>query len=207
MLRLARDPLFWGSLFFIAVFQAFDFYILEANYHDSGAFFGLSGLSLVLVAVWLIWTIICLVRASIRWHKRGWLGAVPLAAAVLVFPLNILLGSTTVWQHYNFYAFHKARLDYARRTGGDVGVCKGGAGVAGDLPSPALSLDVTRPEIYMTASGSYVLYPIFLGIPDGFSGFLYAPSLDDPIKALPQLNLEFAQLWDREACVFLVGNS
>jgi len=207
MLRLIRDPFFWGSLFFIAAFQAFDFYILEANYYNSGAFFGLSGLSLVLVAIWLVWTVICLVMASTRWDKRGWLGAVPLAAAVLVFPLNILLGSTTVWQHYNFYAFHQARLDYARRAGGDAGVCKGGAGAAGDLPGPALSLDETRPEIYVTASGSYVLYPIFVGIPDGFSGFLYAPSLDDPIKALPQLNLEFAQLWDRETCVFLVGNS
>lgn len=37
-------------------------------------------------------------------------------------------------------------------------------------------------------------------------GFLYAPSLEDPIKALPQPNLEFALLWDREACVFLAGN-
>jgi hypothetical protein len=206
ILQLVRDLIFWGSLLFIAAFQALDFYSLEANYYDSGAFFGLSGLSLVLVAVWLVWTIICIVMASVRWHKRGWLGAVPLAVAVLVFPLNILLGSTTLWQHYNYYAFHQARLDYARRGGGDWGACRSGAGAAGDLPGPALSLDQTRPEIYVTASGSYVLYPIFIGIPDGFSGFLYAPSLDDPIKALPQLNLEFAQLWDREACVFLVGN-
>jgi hypothetical protein len=26
------------------------------------------------------------------------------------------------------------------------------------------------------------------------------------LKDLPQLNLEFAVLWDREACVFLAGN-
>ena len=207
MTRLLRDPFLWGSLVFIAAFQAFDFYILEANYYDAGAFFALSAFSLLLVGIWLVWIIVCIIMASVRWQKRGWAGTAPLVVAVLVFPLNVVLGSTTLWQQYNFHAFNQARLDYARRGDGNWGACKAGTGKAGDLPGPFLSLDDTRPEVYETASGTYVLYPIFTGIPDGFSGFLYAPSLDDPIEALPQLNLAFAQLWDREACVFLVGNS
>ena len=206
MMRLLGDPFLWGSLAFIAAFQAFDFYILEANYYDAGAFFALSAYSLLLVGIWLVWTVVCIVMASIRWERRGWTGTAPLAAAILVFPLNIVLGSTMLWQHYNFHAFHQARLDYARRADGNWGMCKAGTGTADDLPGSFLSLDQTRPEVYETASGPYVLYPIFTGIPGGFSGFLYAPSLDDPIKTLPQLDLDFAQLWDRDACVFLVGN-
>jgi predicted permease len=205
MLRLVRDPFFWGSLLFIAAFPAFDFYILEANYYDSGAFFRLSAFSLLLVAAWLIWIVVCFVVAGIRWPRRGWSGAVCLAVAALVFPMNILLGSRLPWQHYNFYRFNQARQDYARVGDGNGGKCKAGRGTPRDLPAAQLSIDDARPESHVTAAGTYVLYPIFLGT-NGFSGFLYAPSLDDPIKELPELNLGFAKLWDREACVFLVGN-
>jgi hypothetical protein len=87
MKRLVRDPFFWGSLFFIAAFQAFDFYILEASYYDSGAFFGLSSLSLVLVAVWLVWNI-CLHRHG--QHQMGqarmaWVRSLAVALLVAQF--------------------------------------------------------------------------------------------------------------------------
>ena len=206
MRRLLRDPFLWGSLAFIAAFPAFDFYVLETNYYHSGVFFGLSMLSLLLVALWLIWLFVCIFIASTRWSKRGWSGTVCLGAAVLVFPITFALGNSLPWQYYNFHKFYQERLEYARPAGDKPGLCKTGTGTAGDPPSPHLSLDQTRPESFATAAGTYVLFPIFLGIPDGFTGFLYAPSLDDPIPALPALNLEFAQLWDREACIFLVGS-
>jgi hypothetical protein len=78
------------------------------------------------------------------------------------------------------------------------------AGCQGNLPSAQLSIDDARPESHVRAAGTYVLYPIFLGT-NGFSGFLYAPSLEDPITALPEL-IGFAELWDCETCVFFVGN-
>lgn len=206
MRLLLRDPFLWGSLAFIVLFPAFDFYVLERNYYDTGFYFPYALMGLALWGLWGVWLLICVLVTIRRLRNWRWTDAGPLAAAVLTFLLYNALGSTTLWQHYNFSKFHQARLDYARRGDGNWGACKGAVGAWDGRSYPALSIDKTKPEVFGAASGPYVFYETFAGIPDGMWGFLYASSLDDPIKALPQLNLEFAMLWDREACVFLAGN-
>lgn len=206
MLRPFRDPFFWGSLLFIAAFPAFDFYVLERNYYDNGFYFPFGFVGLVLWGLWLIWLLICVFVTIHRLRKWKWSDAGPLAGATLVFPLNIYLGQTTLWQNYNFQAFHEARLNYARRGDGNWGQCGAASGTWDSRSYGTLAIEKDQPEVFGTKWGPYVFYKTFSGIPDGMWGFLYAPSLDDPIKALPQLNLEFAVLWDRESCVFLAGN-
>jgi hypothetical protein len=205
MRLLLRDPFLWGSLVFVAAFPAFDFYSFETNYYEYGAFFSLSALSFVLIAVWVFWLFTCIAVASIRWSKRGWPGTLCLVAAALVFPITLVVGSSSLWQYYNFQRFYQERLDYARRANDMSGECKMGSGIAGEPPSRYLSINGTRPERLVAADGTYVLFPIFAGLSGDFTGFLYAPSLNDPITALPDLSLRFAELWDREACIFLVG--
>jgi hypothetical protein len=206
MQRLFRDPFLWGSLLFIVFFPAFDFYVLERNYYDSGSYFGLVFVGLMAWGLWFLWLLACVFVTIHRLRKWKWSDATPLTAAILVFFLNVFLGQNTLWQHYNFHKFHQARLDYARRGDGNWGNCRAGSGTWDSKSYPTLSIEKDKPEIFGTASGPYAYYRTFVGIPNGMWGFLYAPSLEDPIKALPQLNLEFALLWDREACVFLAGN-
>ena len=206
MTRLLRDPFLWGSVAFVILFPALDLYVLEKNYYDNGFYFPFVIPGLALWGLWAIWLLICVFITIRRLRNWRWTDAGPLVMAVVAFLSSNMLGSTIIWQHYNFFKFHQARLDYARRGDGSWGQCKGTPRAWDSRSYPALSIEGTEPEVFGTASGPYVYYAAFTGIPDGMWGFLYAPSLDDPMKALPQLNLEFALLWDREACVFLAGN-
>jgi hypothetical protein len=206
MKSLLRDPFWWGSLAFVVGIPAFDFYVLESNYYDNGSYFPMGFLALGLQGLWLVWLLICVLVTIHRLKKWKWSYAGALLAAVVVFPLHHVLGSTTLWQHYNFHQFHEARLSYARRGDGNWGQCSPAMRAWDSREYSSLAIEKNRPEVFGTALGPYVFYTAFVGIPDGMWGFLYAPSLDDPIKVLPQLNLEFAALWDRGACVFLAGN-
>jgi hypothetical protein len=206
MKSLLRDPFFWGSLAFVVVIPASDFFVLERNYYDSGSYFPMVFFMLGLQGLWLVWLLICLLVTIHRLRKWRWAYAGALLAAVIVFPLNHALSSTTLWQHYNYHQFHEARLSYARHGDGNWHQCSPATEAWNNQWYSTLAIEKDQPEVYGTGSGPYVFYKTFAGIPDGMWGFLYAPSLDDPIKDLPQLNLEFAVLWDREACVFLAGN-
>jgi len=204
--KVVLDPAFLISLAIALVNLFISFFVWEWNYYDSGSAFVFAILGqLPLYALWLIWFVVTVILIFVRWKTQRWLTLVPVAVMVSPLCLGFFFSGTTLWVDYNFAKFHDARLAYARSKQAAPEHC---AASSGPIPTDVkrLSLNGYSPEVITNNAGTYVVYRTFEGIPDGFAAFLYAPKLGNPIIDVPELDLQFANLYDREACVYRVGN-
>lgn len=174
---------------------AADFYIRQRNYADPASFVYLFLAWLALVTVRPVWAVFCLALVSTRWRRFGWFGLAPLAVIVA---LIVYLDGTKLWLDYNFASNHETRLAFARQHQTADPACATPPATARPLNFPDA---FGQPETYATGNGTYVYYRTLEG-----GGFLYAPKpRGNPISDLPSLYVDFANVWDREACVYLIG--
>ncbi|MFO0991675.1 MAG: hypothetical protein U1E67_07080 [Hyphomicrobiales bacterium] len=206
MRKVLLDPAVLISVALAAINLFVYFFVWEWNYYDpSSAFvFAILG-QLPLYGLSLIWFVLTVILVFARWKTQRWLTLVPVAVMLSPLVLGFFISGTTLWVDYNFAKFRDDRLAYARSKQPAINGC-----AAAIKPVPhdveALSLAGYPPEIIQNSNGTYVVFRTFEGIPDGFAAFLYAPALGDPMVEVPELYLQFADLYDREACVYRVGN-
>jgi len=116
----------------------------------------------------------------------------------VIVALTPSLDGTRLWLNYNYAKFYETRLAYARQHQRADQTCAPAPVVSGDFE---FSAAFGKPEQYPTKNGTYVFYRSLEG-----GGFLYATKLGvDPIADIPELYLAASQVWDDEACVYLVG--
>ena len=199
MRKVVLDPAFLISVAVAAVNLFISFFVWEWNYYDprSAFVFAILG-QLLLYAVWLIWFVLTVILIFLRWKVQRWLTFVPVGVTLSPLVLGFVFSGTTLWIDYNFAKFYGERLAYARAHQPITEGCEAASQpISGDVKS--LSLAGYPPQVITNSAGTFVVFRTFEGIPDGFSAFLYAPKLGDPMVDAPELDLQFSYLFDRSA--------
>jgi hypothetical protein len=193
--KIVLDPAFLVSVAVATVNLIVYFFVWEWNYYDpSSAFvFAILG-QLPLYALWLIWFVVTVILIYVRWGTQRWLTLVPVGVTLSPLVLGFFFSGTTLWIDYNFAKFHDDRLAYARARQPITKGCEAASQpISSDVKS--LSLAGYPPQVITNKVGTFVVFRTFEGIPDGFSAFLYAPKLGDPMVDVPELGLQFSALF------------
>ncbi|MFT3988057.1 hypothetical protein [Aestuariivirga sp.] len=183
----------------------------EMNYYDSGIFFWwmlpLAALAVaifclpVLIGLMFLWFLI--------FRRKGIALLIPLAISLAAVAVGLFVNTTGWWLMYNDWRFGKARAELFSKV--IANPPQGGAEEYFGIPVPGssgshLSLGDGPAYFKMTDKGPLVLFVTFAGIPDGFSGFLYAPADIDPKQAWPDMQFEWSDAWDKDRHIYFVGN-
>jgi len=178
----------------------------EINYHDLGAYFVLLPVHVLAIAIVFLWPVACLISVYFR-RRRGWLFAV--APFLISVATSLFFTTTYLWLIYNEWTYSPARSEFWNATKSGIikptGETMGIQTVSNWRPS---KVSMTGGEIFYksTPAGPLIVFTTFMGIPDGMSGFLYAPHDIDPKAEWPELQLEWADVWDADRHVYFVGN-
>ena len=205
----------WWILTSLAILSASwsrDFFLWEVNYNNPGSFF-VYALTIELplaVFIVLLWPITCFGVAVFKWRKKSYQAMVPLVIS-LVAACTFLFSSsgTSLWLKYNDWRYAQLRKDFFDTVAAGEGFPLGDYGGALTIQYPSTNkLSIGgQPAFYKnTPDGPLILYLTFTGIPDGMSGFLYAPKEINPKVIWPELGLQWSELWDGSRNIYFVGN-
>jgi hypothetical protein len=206
-----RDKWLAASIAAFALVILCDPVLWELNYRIPGIIFilGLFMLRLAVLAVLFIWPVVCLTSIIFRWRRWRLRALAPLLISILMFLIGYFLNTTYGWLIYNEVRYAQGRDLFWRATKAGIyepsGEYMGIQTIANWYPD-RLSLGGAPTFYKQTQTGPMILFVTFMGIPDGMSGFLYAPRDIDPKKEWPELGLEWADVWDADRHVYFVGN-
>lgn len=181
----------------------------ELNYHVPVMFLLLLVLRPAGFVILFVWPFVCLGSIFFRWGQWRLQALLPLVIAILTSLSGYAFNTTHWWLSYNEWRYATGRDAFwlAMKAGEhhSSGEYMGIQTVANWYPD-TLSLGGGDVFYRDTPEGPLLLFPTFMGIPDGMSGFLYAPRQIDPKKAWPELQLSLVELWDVERHVYYVDS-
>jgi|GEM_PF-7056955 len=184
--------------------------VWEMNYYDPNPFafaLPMAGLALGIFCLPILMTLVLLWFLIFR--RKGIALLIPLAISLAATGMGFFVDTTSWWLTYNDWRFGKARAELFSKVIANppLNGTEEYFGIPVPVPSGShLSLGDGPAYFKMTQKGPLVLFVTFAGIPDGFSGFLYAPVGIDPKQAWPDIQFEWADEWDKDQHIYFVGN-
>ena len=160
-------------------------------------------------ALWGFWVVLLIssvVWATVRWKKIGWTSVV--SFLVLLLPALLIGFETTLWLEYNYRRYDAERSELFEHVQATKHLSTTPSWLGEMLinePEAQLSID-RKIRVKRTPKGTFVLFATWYGIPDGFSGFVYAPDGANPKTDWPELRLEWSDPWREGSNVYFVGN-
>ena len=186
--------------------------IWEMNYYAPGMAFML-GILLLLPCVAFVVLVPIATAITLVWYliarRTGYNLIFPLAISLAAIGIGLSVNTTSWWLMYNDWRFGEARAELLRTMVANPPALSEPTYFGIPVPSSSdghLSLGAGPAYFKMTEKGPLVLFLTFTGIPDGFSGFLYAPAEVDPKQEWPEMAFEWADVWDNDRHVYFVGN-
>ena len=192
----------------VVTMPAVKFLFWEVSYETEhgGVFSPLMMFDWALQWFWLVLLVSSPVWAAMRWKTIGWACVLPIA--VLLLPILSIGLATTFWLEYNYrkYADERSKLfDQIQVTEHLSTTSSWPADALASELQAQLSID-RKVRIKRTPTGTLVLFATWFGLPDGFSGFVYAPDGADPASGWQELRLDWSDRWREDDNVYFVGN-
>ena len=205
--RPLHSYLFWFALIATGLSFLSKFLFFEVSYESpdhGGVFSGIFLIDLALSALWLIAVLSAAIFGVLLIRSTGGKSLLPLVITLL----PMVISPAGLWISYNHKIYDAERAAFAKKLRAaesrQPDRCRSETAVSTGTGA-RLSLE-RQAEIKCTPIGIFVLFPTWHGIPDGFSGFVYAPEKGDPKKDWPELRLEWSTQMDETNRIFHVGN-